>query len=98
MSPEAPYRPGQRVDWPAVRQCLDGLDLDDRPAALAQAGTDYHWYSPVLKRRLAGRRPDLLVRARSLDDVQRVAGACARHRVPLTVRGGGTCTAASRWT
>ena len=90
MSPEAPYRPGQRVDWPAVRQCLDGLDLDDRPAALAQAGTDYHWYSPVLKRRLAGRRPDLLVRARSLDDVQRVAGACARHRVPLTVRGGGT--------
>jgi FAD/FMN-containing dehydrogenase len=22
--------------------------------------------------------------------VQRVAGACARHRVPLTVRGGGT--------
>lgn len=90
MSPDAPYHPGQTVDWPAVRQSLDGLDLDERPAALAQAGADYHWYSPVLKRRLAGRRPDLLVRARSQDDVLRVAGACARHRVPLTVRGGGT--------
>lgn len=89
--PSSPlYRPGQPVDWPAVRQALDGLDLDDRDAALTQAGSDYHWYSPVLRRRLAGRRPDLLVRAHELDDVLRVAATCARLQVPLTVRGGGT--------
>jgi FAD/FMN-containing dehydrogenase len=84
------FRAGQAIDWPTVRQALDGLDLDDRPDALRQAGRDYHWYSPVLKHRLAGRQPDLLVRARSIDDVLRVATACARHGVPLTVRGGGT--------
>jgi FAD/FMN-containing dehydrogenase len=84
------FRPGRPIDWVAVRQALDGLDLDDRPASLTQAGSDYHWYSPVLKQRLAGLEPDLVVRAREPDDVLRVAAACARLGVPLTVRGGGT--------
>jgi len=78
------------VHWPAVRGELAGLDVDDSAAGRERAATDYHWYSPVLAERLRGRRPDLVVRPRDQAEVQRLAAVCARHRVPLTVRGGGT--------
>jgi len=90
MTLPSPYRPGDPVDWPAVRAALAGLDADDSPAACERAAADYHWYSPVLAERLRGRRPDLVLRPRSLADVLQVATVCARHRAPLTVRGGGT--------
>lgn len=86
----SPYRPGDAFDLHALRAALAGLDLDDGEAARSRAAADYHWYSPVLAEKLRGRRPDLVVRPRSVDEVLRVAAACARHRVPLTVRGGGT--------
>ena len=86
----APYRPGDKFDLDALRHALAGLELHDDPAALARAGRDYFWYSPVLKRQLEGRAPHLVVRPRSVAEVQLVAAACATHRVPLTVRGGGT--------
>jgi hypothetical protein len=57
MTLSRPYHPGDPVDWAAVRADLRGLDLDDSPDALQRAAADYHWYSPVLKRRLAGREP-----------------------------------------
>lgn len=85
-----PYAPGDAVDWPTVRAALAGLALDDSPAVLQRAGADYHWYSPVLAAALHGKQPDLVVKPRSVDEVVRLAGICARHRVPLTVRGGGT--------
>ena len=84
------YHPGDAIDWPAVRAALAGLELDDTATALEQAGTDYHWYSPILQQRLLGRRPDLVVRTRGVDEIARLAAVCARHHVPLTVRGGGT--------
>jgi FAD/FMN-containing dehydrogenase len=87
---KAPYRPGDAVDWPAVRGALRGLALDDSPAACARAAADYHWYSPVLAESLKGKQPDLVVRPNTLAEVKQLAAACARHRVPLTVRGGGT--------
>lgn len=91
MTPTAsPYRPGDPFDLGALRAALAGLDVEDDEAARRRAAADYHWYSPVLAEKLRGRRPDLVVRPRSLDEVLRVAAACARHRVPLTVRGGGT--------
>jgi FAD/FMN-containing dehydrogenase len=85
-----PFRPGDGFDLGALRAALAGLDLDDSDDARDRAGSDYHWYSPVLAERLAGRRPHLVVRPLDVDEVRRVAAACARHRVPLTVRGGGT--------
>ncbi len=85
-----PYRPGDSFDVAALAQRLNGLDLSTELAGLQRAGTDYHWYSPLLSERLQGRRPDLVVRPRSVDEIKRVAAACARLRVPLTVRGGGT--------
>ncbi|MFY9509486.1 MAG: FAD-binding oxidoreductase [Rubrivivax sp.] len=85
-----PYRPGDPFDLAALRRALAGLDIDDSDAARTRAGSDYHWYSPVLAERLQGRRPDLVVRPRTVGEVLHIAAACVQHRVPLTVRGGGS--------
>ncbi len=85
-----PYRPHDPFDIEALARSLQGLDLRRDAAERARAGSDYHWYSPVLAGALRGREPHLVVRPRSVAEVERVAAACARHRVPLTVRGGGT--------
>lgn len=85
-----PYRPGDPVDTAALARELEGIELSDDAAELERAGGDYHWYSPVLADKLRGRRPQLVARPRSNAEVLRIAAACAMHRVPLTVRGGGT--------
>jgi len=90
MSDNFLYHLGDAVDWPAVRQALSGLELDESAEARQRAAADYHWYSPILAEQLLGKQPDLVVRPRAFDDVLQLAAACARHRVPLTVRGGGT--------
>lgn len=51
---------------------------------------DFFWYSPILNEQLDGKSADVLVTPRDEADVVRVASLCARHRVPLTVRAGGT--------
>jgi len=51
---------------------------------------DFFWYSPVLNEQLDGKSADLIVAPRDETDVVRTAAACARHRVPVTVRAGGT--------
>ena len=85
-----PYRPHDAFDFDALAAELADLGLARDPEARARAGTDYHWYSPVLAQALQGRQPHGVVRPRSVAEVERVAAACVRHRVPLTVRGGGT--------
>jgi FAD/FMN-containing dehydrogenase len=88
--PITPYRPGDAVDWSAVHAALAGLPTEESPAALQRAAGDYHWYSPILTAQLRDKRPELVVRPANTDDVLRLAAVCVRHRVPLTVRGGGT--------
>jgi FAD/FMN-containing dehydrogenase len=90
MSTADRYRPGDAVAWPAFHAAIAGLAVDNGDDARARAASDYHWYSPLLAERLRGRRPDLVVRPRDVGELLRLAAACARHRVPLTVRGGGT--------
>jgi FAD/FMN-containing dehydrogenase len=76
---------------------LDRLvaDLGDIPVITEQKvvrrrSRDFFWYSPILNAQLDGKSADLIVLPRSEDDVVRIAAVCARHRVPVTVRGGGT--------
>jgi len=76
---------------------LDGLvaDLGDIPVVTDQKvvrrrSRDFFWYSPVLNEQLDGKSADLIVSPRDEKDVIRTAAACARHRVPITVRAGGT--------
>jgi FAD/FMN-containing dehydrogenase len=76
---------------------LDALvaDLGDiavvtDPKIVRRRSRDFFWYSPILNLELDGKSADLIVTPRDEADVVRVAAACARHRVPLTVRAGGT--------
>ena len=75
---------------PAFRAAIDGLELIDHPVQLRLRSRDFYWYSPILKAELDGKAADLIVVPRTVDEVVRVAAACARFGVPLVVRGGAT--------
>lgn len=60
------------------------------PGELEKRSSDFHGFSPVLRPLLAACRAQLAVAPRHCEEVVVVAGACARHGVPLTVRGAGT--------
>ncbi len=81
----------------ASTQALAALiaDLGDIPVVtdstiVRRRSRDFFWYSPILNEQLNGKAADVIVAPRDEVDVVRVAAACARHRVPLTVRAGGT--------
>jgi len=62
----------------------------EAPAELERLSRDYFDYSPVLVPQLQDCRAQLVAAAITVEQVRLVAGACARQRVPLTVRGAGT--------
>lgn len=83
----------------------DGQPVHDIDGFIAQVGDvplirdaqivrrrsrDFFWYSPVLNRQLHGKAAEIIASPRDEEDVIRVAAACARLRIPLTVRGGAT--------
>ena len=74
----------------AVKRELADLQLSQDPAQLDIKSKDYYWYSPILKELLDPCQGELIVRPRTEEEVIRVAAACAKHRVNVTVRGGGT--------
>ncbi|MFN5464340.1 MAG: FAD-binding oxidoreductase [Cyanobacteriota bacterium] len=78
----------------ALREDLNrtapGLKLLSDPSDLERFSSDFHGYSPVLLQLLAGCRGQLVAIPANVEQVMAVAGACARHGVPLTVRGAGT--------
>jgi len=71
-------------------QDMPDLDWVTEPLRVGRLSQDFSWFSPVLKRELAGKRADIAVRPRSEDEIRAVVGACARQRIPITVRGSGT--------
>ncbi|NUN65209.1 FAD-binding oxidoreductase [Pseudanabaena biceps] len=73
-----------------VLQELSGIDLITNTAQVAKLSEDYYHFSPVLVPLLTGKVGDLVVRPRSEDEVLRVAQACVKFKMPLTVRGSGT--------
>jgi FAD/FMN-containing dehydrogenase len=74
----------------ALKADLSGVALADDAATLKLKSRDFFWFSPILKPLLEDKRADLVAMPRDRNEVIRIAAACARHRVPLTVRGGGT--------
>jgi FAD/FMN-containing dehydrogenase len=74
----------------SLRDDLADVPILDDPGSLRIRSRDFFWFSPVLKEALENKRADIVVVPRDKIDVMRVAAACAKHRVPLTVRGGGT--------
>jgi FAD/FMN-containing dehydrogenase len=73
-----------------LRADIAGIAVADDAATIRMKSRDFFWFSPILKPLLDDKRADLVVMPRTKDEVIRVAAAAARHRVPITVRGGGT--------
>ena len=70
-------------------------DLGDIPViteekVVRKRSRDFFWYSPILNEELAKKSADIVALPRDEADVFRIAAACAKHRVPLTPRGGAT--------
>jgi hypothetical protein len=51
---------------------------------------DFSWYSPILENALADTTVDAVLRPGSVAELTACVAACARLRVPLTLRGAGT--------
>jgi len=69
---------------------LPELDWITDPGRIARLSQDFSWFSPVLKRQLEGKVADSVVRPRTEDEIRRLVSACARRKVPITIRGSGT--------
>ena len=69
---------------------LGDMVITTDPKIVRRRSRDFFWYSPILNEQLDGKSADLIVAPRDEAEVVRAAAACARHRVPLTVRASGT--------
>ncbi len=80
----------QTIDWDGFKATIAGIATLGDMQQLRRRSRDYFWYSPILNAQLKDVVADLIVLPESEEEVMRVAAACARYRVPVTVRGGGT--------
>jgi FAD/FMN-containing dehydrogenase len=69
---------------------LPDLDWVTESPRIARLSQDFSWFSPVLKRQLAGKVADAVVRPRDEQEIRRLVSLCAKLRIPVTVRGTGT--------
>jgi FAD/FMN-containing dehydrogenase len=69
---------------------IAGIEVSTDPIDRKRRSRDYFWYSPILYQMLKDKVADVVVTPRDEAEVVRVAAACAKHRMPLTVRGGAT--------
>ncbi len=74
----------------AFLEDIQGIEATLDAATLAVKSRDYFWYSPILAEQLDDKLGEALVKPKTQSEVIRVAAAAARHRVNITVRGGGT--------
>jgi FAD/FMN-containing dehydrogenase len=77
------------MNLPGFQSDIADIPHTDDPAQVLRKSRDFT-NSPILREEAEGKTADLLVSPRSRSDVLRVASACARHRVPIVPRGGGT--------
>ncbi|MBW4446887.1 MAG: FAD-binding oxidoreductase [Spirirestis rafaelensis WJT71-NPBG6] len=69
---------------------LGSIETITKPSEVAKLSQDYHTFSPILVPKLAGKVGDLVMRPANEAEVLKVAAACVKYRVPVTVRGAGT--------
>ena len=69
---------------------LGDIPVVTEPKVVRRRSRDFFWYSPVLNQQLEGKSADLIVAPRDESEVIHTVAACVRHRVPITVRAGGT--------
>jgi len=80
----------QGIDWNAFSSELSGIEIISDRAQVVKLSQDYYHFSPVLQPLLSDKTGDLVVRPASEAEVLRIAAACVKSKIPLTVRGAGT--------
>lgn len=90
--PERQPRPERvsRYNIAALKEDLAGVALIDEAQVVRKRSRDFFWYSPILNQQLADKSADIIAMPRDEAEVVRIAAACARRRIPLTVRAAGT--------
>ena len=78
------------TDWAAFAAELTPVEVISEPVLVKKRSRDFFWYSPILDRRLKNCFGDLVARPNSPAEMARCLSLSARHRVPTTLRGGGT--------
>jgi len=78
------------MDLNGFKTAIEGLKTEENSVLVKQKSRDFFWYSPVLKRQLENVTADIVVTAKSEDEVVRIVAAAFAHNVPLTPRGAGT--------
>ncbi len=73
-----------------ISQQLSDLEWITEPTRVHKLSQDFSWYSPVLKRQLADKTAQAVVRPKTEQEIKEVVSLCATHGVPLTLRGTGT--------
>jgi len=79
-----------RYNIAALKAELPDIQLIDEPQVVRKRSRDFFWYSPVLNVELADKAADIIAVPRDEAEVVRIAAACAKLRIPLTVRAAGT--------
>ena len=74
----------------AFRAMIGEVPVNDDPKYVLAKSRDYYWYSPILKDQLDAMSGQIVVQPRTEAEVITIAAACAKLRIPLTLRGGGT--------
>lgn len=89
---ECKPKPAQpsRYDIAGLLSDIAGVPVIEEAQVVRKRSRDFFWYSPILNKELADKSADILVSPRDEAEVVRVAAACAKHRIPLTVRAGAT--------
>lgn len=63
---------------------------DNERREVKRRSRDYFWYSPILKPELDTKMADVVVTAKSEEDVQKLMRISTKRQVPLVTRGAGT--------
>lgn len=69
---------------------IAGVEMTMDPRRIRVKSRDRYAISPLLRTMLEGKHADIVVTPRSLEELKRVVSAAARHRIPITERGGGS--------
>jgi hypothetical protein len=60
------------------------------PQIVEQLSKDFYWYSPVLRKQLAGKIGEVVVQPRSAEEIQKLLRYCHLNSIAITARGAGT--------
>ena len=77
-------------DWERFADAIAPIETILNPAQVSKLSKDYYYFSPVLVEQLADKEGNIVVKPKDEAEVLRVAKACVKAKIPLTVRGAGT--------